>query len=132
GGFAGTETTAAQRDWFTHRTILNGEAGSPGVSTDNTMTIMGSSGSPGSISGVVIDGLVFANGFADDPREIGGGDLIGGNGGALCLDGDATLRHCVFLNNFARYGGAVKVRSATQLRVEQCLFKSNRALYGGG
>src|SRR5262245_43261637 len=29
GGFAGTETSATQRNWRTNRTILNGEAGVP-------------------------------------------------------------------------------------------------------
>lgn len=70
------------------------------------MTIMGSFGA---LNGIVIDGLVFANGYADDPRELGGGDLIGGNGGALYTSGEATVRHCVFVNNYATYGGAIKV-----------------------
>ena len=129
GGFAGIETTAAERDWRANRTILNGEAGVPGSRTDNTLTIMGSASL---VTGVVIDGLVFANGNTDS--DAGPWDDWGG---ALYLNGDGTLRHCVFVNNYARYGGAVFCSlppglQGPPIRVEQCLFANNQAFFSGG
>ncbi|HWB02225.1 MAG TPA: SUMF1/EgtB/PvdO family nonheme iron enzyme [Verrucomicrobiales bacterium] len=131
GGFAGTETGAGQRDWWKNRTILSGELGGPGRD-DNTRTIMATPFGV-SVTGCVVDGLTFIGGRADNPLEGGGGDLIGGNGGALFLRGETVVQNCIFLGNSATYGGAIKVMSGpAHLWLRQCLFVGNTATWVGG
>ncbi|HRI60590.1 MAG TPA: hypothetical protein PK228_12720, partial [Saprospiraceae bacterium] len=40
GGFAGTETELAQRDWQVHPTVLSGDIGVVGDSTDNAYNVV--------------------------------------------------------------------------------------------
>jgi autotransporter family porin len=40
GGFTGTETEKTQRDWETYLTILDGDIGVPGDSTDNSYSVI--------------------------------------------------------------------------------------------
>ncbi len=134
GGFAGDESVRSARDWVANRTILSGDIGAPGVATDNTRTIMSSSGSE-SAPKVIIDGLVFANGQADSPAELGSG-IVSGSGGALHLRiQTADIRNCVFIKNYAIYGGAIEFKHtslAGSLILTQCLFSANSAKYVGG
>ncbi len=132
GGFDGTETQRHQRNWVVNRTILSGDVGTAGVASDNTRTLMASDGT---VREVVLDGLVFANGRADNPAELGNG-IVSGSGGALYLriGGATEVRNCTFINNYAVYGGGIYVASSSGagLAVVQCLFAANSALYVGG
>lgn len=135
GGFAGTESQRSERNWATNRTILSGDIGQRGVFGDNTRSIMATQN--GSIvTGVVIEGLIFAGGNADDPAE-GGNGIVGGCGGAFYLyQGEAEFRFCTFVGNYAVYGGAIHCGIAGSnrwtLSVYNCLFADNNARYVGG
>jgi hypothetical protein len=137
GGFRGTELDLSERDWEAHPTVIDGDIGIPGDSTDNTRTLLYL---PWPDSSTVVDGLVFRNGVANDtlltPRSIGncGGALFiqGINGAAY-----ANIRNCVFQRNTAIYcGGAVYIHGAATGSVApafvNCRFEGNRAVDGPG
>ncbi len=132
GGFAGTETQRSQRNWAANRTILSGDIGQPGLFSDNTRTIMGSTTA---VTGVLIEGFVFAGGNADDPAELGNG-IIGGSGGAFYGNGVVEFRQCIFVGSYAVYGGAIAADppfgGASNFTVVDCLFSGNTAKYVGG
>lgn len=132
GGFNGTETARFQRDWVANRTILSGDIGQPGVFSDNTRTIMATLNSSG-VAGAVIEGLVFAGGNANDPKELGGG-IVGGSGGAVYVSlASVEFKQCSFVGNYAVYGGAISVHMlGSSLTVSDCMFAGNTAKYVGG
>ena len=110
GGFDGTESQWSERDWASHPTILSGDIGLPGDSTDNSYTILfiGTSDTT-----TLADGLTFmlgnANGTAVFDR-----DRVRA-GGALYIMGENSFAYpriwnCRFENNYAlKFGGAAYV-----------------------
>ncbi|MBN8680596.1 MAG: hypothetical protein J0M29_20400 [Chitinophagales bacterium] len=112
GGFAGMESQLAERDWETHRTILSGDIGVQGDSTDNTNNILFF----GAVEeGTVIDGMTFLQGYSETPGFVYDIFQREGCGGAIYVnagDEEAYLlvQNCRFERNFARLkGGAVFV-----------------------
>jgi hypothetical protein len=82
GGFSGVELALDQRDWVAHPTILSGEIGEPGVSSDNShhVVVCQSSG--------WIDGFEIRNGSTGGLTIIQGRDgagIISGLGGSLTV-----------------------------------------------
>jgi len=138
GGFAGNETTLDQRNWISFPTILSGDIGTPGDSTDNSYTIMYLD-QPDSMT--VVDGFVFRFGSA----TVTGGEAVTSHrrsGGALYImgaDGEAyaIIRHCRFERNRARsHGGAVYINGLQNGSVApqflDCVFQDNSAGTDGG
>ncbi|MBP6825767.1 MAG: hypothetical protein KA165_04310 [Saprospiraceae bacterium] len=137
GGFAGTELDMSERDLAANATVLDGDIGAPGDSTDNSYNLLYLY-RPDSLT--VVDGFIFRNALANDPAAAAG--AVGSSGAALyimAVDGAAypLIRHCVFEHNSARcHGGAVYVNgggSGSAAPVfRQCRFASNRAVEGNG
>lgn len=138
GGFAGTETSLSERDWAAHSTVLSGDIGVPGDSSDNSFTILYMD-NPDSLT--LVDGFQFEWGNANSmtsgepangPRRCGGALYIMGE------DGEAypTIRNCHFEHNTARFGGAVFINGLNNGSVApmflNCVFERNTATQDGG
>ncbi len=139
GGFAGIETDLGQRDWFANPTVLSGDIGIFGDSTDNAYTILYMN-NPDSMT--VLDGFVFRHGIANymptdqpaiSPYKCGGALYI------MATDGWAypLIKNCHFEHNYAySHGGAVYVNGSGTGSVApqfiNCSFKHNHARLDGG
>ena len=112
GGFLGTETALEQRDYIHNHSILSGDIGILGDSTDNVYTVVYSAGTD---ENTVLEGFIIEHGNADysgadaesgDPRKSGGGIyLTGADADLRC-----QIKHCKIRNNFAvQRGGGIYV-----------------------
>ncbi len=144
GGFAGTETLFSQRDIKNNETILSGDIGSTGDSTDNCYNIIQSSDYD------IIDGFTItegnANGTVNNETDMGGAALnknvkyvkinnckitncSGKQGGSIAnyFCGDSiSISHCIFLNNIAGNGGAIG-NWDNDPTISFCVFENNFA-----
>lgn len=134
GGFAGTESTLAQRgNPKEHPTILSGdlmgndlENNPTANKLDNVLTVVRVNANI--TNETVIDGFIIRNGYAD-----GSGNLS--NGGGMFCSGQPIIRHCIFERNGAfSQGGGVRLNSIASPGIvfENCDFKNNQANIGGG
>lgn len=131
GGFAGTETTRAQRNWSTHETILSGDTGT----IRSYHVVLGANG--------VFDGFTVTGGCANGSgnNHYGGGmyngtvhpivanckfiqnDASYDAGGVYNADSRTTFTSCVFISNTA-----TALHDGTAIN---CTFFNNRASDGG-
>lgn len=127
GGFAGTETRRDHRPAGQRSTLsgdLNGDdLPGGGGRADNSMIIVDASGTDAATS---MDGFVItaANGPA-------GGGLYVAGGGLYAVGGYLAVRHCLFLDNQADYGGAVHLTDS-DVQFSHCWFSNNTATLDGG
>lgn len=113
GGFAGTETARADRDWNTHKTIIDGteaRRGSPAyhvvVGADNA----------------ILDGFTITGGNATGTGN--GRD----RGAGLYNNGvSPSVAHCTFTGLSANYGGAAMYNESNAPSVYSCLMTGNTA-----
>ena len=141
GGFAGTETALAQRDWQTHPAILSGDIGVPGDSTDNSYSILYASRTSVQTR---VDGFVFEFGSASHPDNSGVFFFERGHSGsAIYLNGQnpdnfayLTIENCVFRRNWSDYFGAVYANGRNSGKsaviMSGCTFTENRCAGAGG
>ncbi len=140
GGFAGTETLREQRDWTANLTILSGDIGNLGDSTDNSFNILYSY-SPNEKTR--LDGLIFEEGNANNtdngvdyhrPTRSGGGIYLDGEGFGYA---QLSVSNCTFRNNGALHQGGGIFANGREggmaiVRLENCLFEQNYSdLFGG-
>jgi len=131
GGFAGTETKRAQRDWKTRSTILSGDIGGTNFSLNSLHVVTGA-------NGAVLDGFTIRDGKAN------GGTYDGHGGGmvnyrrapqagpmATATGYSPVVRHCTFTHNYAHEGGAVYDYDRGAPQFIDCRFVENSADYGG-
>ncbi|RCR70623.1 putative Ig domain-containing protein [Larkinella punicea] len=105
GGFEGDENLLSERPALNlsspSSTTLSGEIGGAG-NTDNSYHVV--SNSTGSLTtSAVLDGFVITAGNADHAVE----DVHRVGGGMANLNASPTVRHCFFVENTAKSGGAV-------------------------
>ncbi|MHC4475482.1 MAG: hypothetical protein ACYTEL_07545 [Planctomycetota bacterium] len=119
GGFDGAETARSQRDWTDHETILSGNIGDQGSSSDDAESVLTLSGGTSS----VIDGFTITEGRGGDPSS--GGGIVGAATGL-------TVSHCVLIDNSATNGFGGGIVLTVDANVNNCAFVDNTALWGGG
>ena len=127
GGFAGNEDPAtinlADRDVAIHRTLLSGDIGTLGSSSDNSYHVV--SGSDLNAS-ALLDGFFIIDGNANgqDPHN---------NGGGLHLSGSKPrLTNCTFSVNHASFCGGGLYLGSSSPSITTCTLRNNAADYGGG
>ncbi len=133
GGFAGVETSVAQRPSQLNPTILSGEIGKSGAA-DNSYNVVYIKQAGAS---TILDGFVItagnANGEAAEANRSrsGGGLFLDGENGAC----NPQVRNCTFKNNQSRDGAAVYINGrsgeASPL-FDKCEFSDNVAGLDGG
>ncbi|TAK34010.1 MAG: hypothetical protein EPO28_16635, partial [Saprospiraceae bacterium] len=137
GGFSGSETNFAERDWEAHPTLLSGDIGAPDDSTDNSFNILYMEQVD---STTAVDGFFFEWGNANKTGVATGAP--GSSGAAIYINGEdeyayPKIWNCRFEHNTALYfGGAVFVNGDGDGSVApqffNCVFKYNKAgIYGG-
>src|SRR5215470_15422783 len=91
GGFQGTETLRSQRNPTLHVTVLSGDIGTPGLTTDNSYHVVSADATVTSAS--QLDGFTISGGNADGatPDDRGAG-FIG-------VNASPTFAHCIFSGN---------------------------------
>lgn len=131
GGFAGNETSLAQRDIAQNPTVLSGDlntndAGAPFPlnRADNAYNVVQGDAIDASS---VLDGFTISGGFADTPpfqteSSSGGGLLLVGGAGASPI-----VRNCVFTANAALSGGGAFVGTNAVPKFVNCDFIGNSA-----
>lgn len=139
GGFAGTETTIADRakgtePWtFINETILEGNNNAvqiftPGGARINTIIdglTINKAGAGGGAAIVGRDGMVFRNcKFTNN--------ISTGNGGALLLNGGGSVYDSYFANNKGNSGGAMHCGTSAGFssEIKNCVFENNQAAGG--
>ncbi len=136
GGFSGSESTRAERDWRTNLTILSGDidgddtVGSSGVLTDTTNIVGDNSyhvvtGS-GTSATAILDGFTVTAGQATGttPNDRGGG--------MVNLAGSPTLTNVSFSGNSANGGGGMFNNSQSSPALTNVSFVHNSANFDAG
>ncbi len=135
GGFNGTESAIAQRNWLANATILSGEIGDNTTLGDNTHSVINNEYTSGSPLGrsAVIDGFTITGGYMALASRKGGG-------GMRNVNASPTIRNMVFDTNNATFssssvgptGGAIFNQGESHPYIESCKFYKNYGRSSGG
>ncbi len=135
GGFAGHETTLAERDVYRNITVLSGEIGAPGPQ-DNVYNVVHITGWSDATR---LDGFVLRAGHANGRGAPGSRTRCGS---ALYLEApehepmEVQIVNCTIESNYGKDGGAVYVAASHGRRANpafiSCIFRDNRADLDGG
>jgi|GEM_PF-641297 len=141
GGFAGTETSLAQRDLGAgHTTILSGDFNDDDVVTTSNITGNGENAyhvivSAGDLDDAVLDGFTVTGGYANGNSDItvnGKSITVTRGAGIFNIDASPVINNCTFSGNKATTrGGGIYVESASPT-LTNSMFNKNYATGGGG
>ena len=143
GGFAGTETSVSQRTAFgvgqTNETILSGDVGTVGVSTDNCCHVFYHPDGSNLSSSAILDGFTVTKGNANNPlgsgyawETCGGGMYNGPTSASITGTWAPTIRNTAFIDNSAiSFGGAVYNLESSPTFTNVTV-QNNTANIGGG
>ncbi len=133
GGFAGTETTRAARNWQANLTVLSGDIDG-NDSVDANGIVVNAEGINGNnayhvvtidtVAAVVVDGFIITAGKATDDAHYGGGMYVAGCG--------PRVTNVVFIGNLADYGGGGMVTTYGFPVLANVVFTGNKTDGRGG
>jgi predicted outer membrane repeat protein len=133
GGFAGTETTRAQRNPATNLTVLSGDIGATGNNSDNSYHVLVGNNTNNS---AILDGFTVTGGNADDNLAF---SSKGQGGGMYNFVGGPIVNNVIFTDNSAKFGGGMYnggefgfPETASYPILTNVTFKNNSAFEGGG
>ncbi|HIG12136.1 MAG: hypothetical protein ABGY71_15475 [bacterium] len=134
GGFDGSETSLSQRAELFHQTILSGDLGVTGDTSDNAYRVVLINRNPQNLS-TLLDGFTVEHGNANGPTglpERGAGiyvtlDLTSPSWGV-----NFDLKNCTLRKNLAIYGAAMTVDNIAIVRLTDCHFTGNSSVERGG
>ncbi len=123
GGFAGWESSPAERDIAANPTILSGDLNGddqPGFLNreDNVHTVV----MFGLYTAPVIDGFIIEGGYSP---------VTNGAGLEVCR-AHPVIRNCIVRDNYANYGGGIYANPDCAVTLENTTFTGNHALANGG
>ena len=119
GGFAGTETSLSKRNPASNLTILTGDIGAQGDSSDNAMHVV----QAGVVTrSAILDGFKILGGMNYTDTTPGAGIHVSG--------GSPTLRNLVVSGNLGYAGGGIGVENGGSPLLDRVVITSNSA--GGG
>lgn len=119
GGFAGTESQRAQRNWAAHVVILSGDIDSLSNNAGNSYHVVTGA------DGATLDGVTISGGNADS-----GSDLMGG--GMYNSASSPTLANVIFSGNNALQGAGMANVSGSSPTLTSVTFSGNTAVAEGG
>ncbi len=125
GGFEGTEVSLNQRNWAAHETVLSGDIGAAGDSSDNVYHVV-----CGDNVNVSLDGLTITGGNADGSGS-GSPNSDNSGGGIYSYKSTISLMNSSVWGNQAVYGGGVYNFWET-MTVTNSIFWANTAQKEGG
>ncbi|MFM9957368.1 MAG: right-handed parallel beta-helix repeat-containing protein [Phycisphaerales bacterium] len=134
GGFAGNESSEAQRDPVLRVTTLTGDLNSNDLpeeetfnKSDNSAHVVRADGAAGSGT---LDGFTVRAGFAEDRL---GGTVVDrpAGGGLLAVGASPMVRGCRFTDNGAQSEGGGIAAFGGAVLIDGCHFTGNRAWWSG-
>ncbi len=139
-GGPGAFVTPGMRDGDIAATILSGDIGVPGDSSDNCRTVVVVENGPSSLAKAQeLMGFTIVGGFATDAGPVGpcAGQVspVTSGGGVYCEVGDIEIIECRFVRNFASQNGGAFYFNGNQANyfgVKECEFLGNAAGRRGG
>ncbi|MDD3322033.1 MAG: choice-of-anchor Q domain-containing protein [Paludibacter sp.] len=139
GGFAGNETLLSQQNWTTNATILSGDIGTIGSSTDNCYHVVISAGAIGTaeLNGFIITG---ANADVNNTITVNSNSISGENGaGVFCSTSSPLLTNLKIDSNTAKLdGGGMLITTNSAPLITNSIISNNISSsngdwrYGGG
>ncbi|HPY14810.1 MAG TPA: hypothetical protein PLI61_07950 [bacterium] len=125
GGFAGTETELAQRDFETNETILSCDIGEFDEQYDNCFHIFYHPAGLDLDNSAVIDGFLMEGGYADDNEPHDAGSVMYNDGSS------PVVKNGWIYWNYS-YKGAVFYNKDSSMKVMDTQFVNNEAPYSKG
>lgn len=135
GGFMGTETELAQRNWETHETILSGNINDVADSTDNVyhvLLIMGTEASP--LENIIVDGFTIREGYANviTSLTVDGNVVYAYNGGGIYnIYASPELKNLKVIKNVGFVGGGIHNKNSSPV-IDNCQILGNYSGSSGG
>ncbi|HZM03935.1 MAG TPA: choice-of-anchor Q domain-containing protein, partial [Candidatus Saccharimonadales bacterium] len=129
GGFTGTETSRALRNWRNNPTILSGLNSQNIAVIDGTVTPIGPE--------TVLDGFILQGASGAAMNIINASPAIQNcvfrrsSPGAFVFNSDSAFANCSFLSNYCSEGGGLQVFSGN-ISFLNCFFTGNSASANGG